>query len=722
MGRLSRIGLAACLALTVTVIAPAAALGWGGSPHYDLAEDVGWSMSPAELQQHSVAGYPYIERTRVLRPIPIIPELDVMAVGKEEGGDPGDDDCAVVPYALWEIFKWNCGKEDDYDLVDDWGARGWDIPIWVDCSVTHFWNLDYGVEYPVYGQLSEPYPNAWDKVKILWKDAIDEWAIGDKGSAYMYLGHVLHLVMDGGIPCHAHDDWHPYNVNDDSLELWFTGDPNDAAKSYMLYSWSGLGGRPTPLGGVMTPLSNEEVLASLAQSDQVDSDWWDDTDLCTIDAYNLHPLFYLMYTVNQYGDFSPSDGYDGDWNDILGWCNYLDGVIPWQNAYGDPLTGTGSEDTIAVNDVDNENVNGNFDCILLSGWRAAVRAAPAVLDLFHRTVDDVAPVSTCFVMRADGKDVAEWNNSVLTVKITNAEDGARAGFPASGVWKRWGLCVDESGSAEPPAVDPAPNDTPYWTIDTDGVFAIQLMSTDMMGNVEGPANDFVVKYDGTPPEIAFPDLRPNYLTSQDFVPLWDASDVTSGIDHVTGYLDGNMVDEGVPIDLALMAGTHRLTVYAWDKAGNCGIESYDFEVWIDTKTDALPVYLETKTRGGGMYVTIQFPAGGPPRRHHLPVPPYDVAAIDLSTCRLSVGATIDLEQQDPVTGAIVTLDGQLLTGVGDSNGDRIRDRMIRFNKAKFAAAVGGQTGDVQAVVWGGLLPDGTPRFIGYVTIPVFTTP
>jgi hypothetical protein len=168
-------------------------------------------------------------------------------------------------------------------------------------------------------------------------------------------------------------------------------------------------------------------------------------------------------------------------------------------------------------------------------------------------------------------------------------------------------------------------------------------------------------------------------------------------------------------------------VYAWDKAGNVAYKSYDFEVWIDTQTDATPIYLETRTKGAGLMVTIQFPASGPSgpphaRKHRPPAPPYDVAAVDLSTCRLSVGATIDPAQQDPVTGAIVTLSGERLTGVGDSNGDGIRDRAIRFSKAGFAAAVAGQTGDVQAVVWGGLLPDGTPRFIGYVTVPVFTTP
>ena len=195
------------------------------------------------------------------------------------------------------------------------------------------------------------------------------------------------------------------------------------------------------------------------------------------------------------------------------------------------------------------------------------------------------------------------------------------------------------------------------------------------------------------------------------MPLWDATDATSGVASEMGYLDGRLVEKGVPIDLALMAGKHRLEVWVSDVATNMRYEYYDFEVWIDTETNANPVQVQTKTKGAGMMVTIEFPA------------PYDVGAVDLSTCRLSVGATIDLEQAHPVVGSDRdTRWDAPRPGVGDHDADGIPDRMIRFNKAQFAEAVAGQTGDVQAVVWGGLLPDGTPRFLGAVTVPVFTTP
>jgi hypothetical protein len=191
---------------------------------------------------------------------------------------------------------------------------------------------------------------------------------------------------------------------------------------------------------------------------------------------------------------------------------------------------------------------------------------------------------------------------------------------------------------------------------------------------------------------------------------WVATDALSGIDETWAVIDGEPVADDQVMDLAGMAGAHTLTVWARDVAGNLAEKSYEFEVWIGTETNANPVLIQTRTKGAGMTVTVEFPA------------PYDVGGIDLSTCRLAVGAAIDLEQLDPVVGALAVLEGTLLTGVGDHDSDGTPDRMIRFNKALFAETVAGQTGDVQAVVWGGLRPDGAPRFIGPVVISVFTTP
>lgn len=702
-------------ALLVTLcIVPAGALGWGGTPHSELGEDIGQSFSP-EVLKDRYPGYPFIERAPALRPFPIIPEIDLNRTAKFEGGDPRDDEVANVTYALREILHWNAMTEDDYDLVDNWGDYDWNvyslgidwIPAWPlgEITITHFWDADDAlmntVESPWF---TDVYPNAWFKSKILWSRAIAAWAAGDKASAYMYLGHVLHLLVDQGLACHAHDDWHA--IEDDAMEDWFYG---EFATANLGYSWSKRSGPasggtwPTPPGGLLVPLGTDQVISALTAA----GSWADDPELMTASPYGLQQLFYLMYTVNQYGDFSPSDGAEGDSNDRLQWADYHDGIIAWENSDGEPLTDGGSETTINVNDAGDDDTNGNLSLILQVGWRAAWRAAPMLVDLFRKTVDNVPPLSDVVVSRADGAAVAEWNNSPVTVQITNATtDGARTdiGMPASGVWKLWG---EVEGYAAP---SDAPDGSIYWAIASEGTHAVKLMSTDMMGNVEGPERDFVVSVDLTPPEITLLGLRPNYLTSQDFVPLWSATDATSGVAEETAYLDGQLVLNAVPIDLSQMAGVHTLEVYAWDLAGNWRYETYRFEVWIDTATFALPTSVNSNSGGEGLMVFVEFPA------------PYDVGGIDVATSVLRASATIDLTAPFPVVDGFANIPGEVLTGVADRDRDGLGDRSIRFDRALFLAPLGGVAGDATAVVWGGLGESGTPRFVGYVAVSVFTPP
>jgi hypothetical protein len=94
----------------------------------------------------------------------------------------------------------------------------------------------------------------------------------------------------------------------------------------------------------------------------------------------------------------------------------------------------------------------------------------------------------------------------------------------------------------------------------------------------------------------------------------------------------------------------------------------------------------------------------------------------MGTCRLAVLATLDLTKSNPVVGTTALLPADRITGVGDSDGDHLRDRMLRFNMAQFAAALGGMTGAVPSVVRGGLSPSGLPHFLAVVSIPVFTAP
>jgi len=47
--------------------------------------------------------------------------------------------------------------------------------------------------------------------------------------------------------------------------------------------------------------------------------------------------------------------------------------------------------------------------------------------------------------------------------------------------------------------------------------------------------------------------------------------------------------------------------------------------------------------------------------------------------------------------------------------------MLQFAKDQFVVALAGQTGNIESIISGGLLPSppGLPRFIAHVTVPVF---
>ena len=111
-----------------------------------------------------------------------------------------------------------------------------------------------------------------------------------------------------------------------------------------------------------------------------------------------------------------------------------------------------------------------------------------------------------------------------------------------------------------------------------------------------------------------------------------------------------------------------------------------------------------------MSCVVEFPA------------PYDVGLIDATTSTLAVKGTLDLTQSDPIIGETAELQTQFLTGIGDHDLDGIPDRMLQFIKNQFVAALAGQTGNIESIISGGLLPNEPseqPRFIANVTVPVF---
>ena len=207
-----------------------------------------------------------------------------------------------------------------------------------------------------------------------------------------------------------------------------------------------------------------------------------------------------MYTVNQYGDFSPSDGYDGDASDPTGWADYTDPLILWENDEGEPLTGAGSADTLDDNDPGDTNADGDYTDILKVGLarqraRVARRDRPLPRHGRQRRAGDVLHGGAG---RRRGRGRVE--QQPRDGHAHRRRGWRQIGMARRGLWKVWGECDGETPSFV--------GDTPYFAINEDGKHLVKLLSTDMVGNTEGPANDFTVGVDLTPRRSRSPTCGP----------------------------------------------------------------------------------------------------------------------------------------------------------------------------------------------------------------------
>jgi hypothetical protein len=652
-------------------VAPARSLAWVGGCHEWAAE------ASVNLFREGNTDPVNIQRGRET---PLFPELELAY----EYYDP-DEGCCDDEDLIW-LHNWQWVIENSISKDDE-----------DDTTLHHFWDAEEGL----YGQLLGA-DNAWMEAAGHWIQAVSLWDYPNVGGAYAHLGYAMHLIQDMGQPAHAHEDMHPgdypigvFPADDDSLEDWIS---RDYCRS--TFHWDATqsplqGGGNFVYGPVLSvPTNNNVILSDMLYPDS----YWEGADEVRgeslfmsdgYEPYNMEQLFYIMYYVNQTGDYFASDDEDGSSHDPIGW---LDGYPGWPtqlwNGDADEWVSIHNSDGLyGLYDNDGCDCDDDGDLSKITTWAygGAFRAMPAVLNLFRRTVDAVPPDTVVEMTRVDGNPVVEWNNSPVTVQLTGAVDGSNPGWRASGTWKVWGLLDGV------PPVDP---DAPWWSINEDGIHELECLSTDMIGNVD--TKDVTIKYDGTPPEIAFPDLKPLYLTSESVTATWVASDATSGLRDEYALLDGTRVDKGEVIDLALLAGLHRLEVYAEDFAGNIAYAYYDFEVVIDADGWCYSIIANTKTKGNALFCAVEFPA------------PYDVGLIDRATCTLEVNTS--------------ALAATKITGVGDHDEDLLPDRMLRFDKWLFMDALGGQLGDIPVEIWGGLHPDGLPRFVADPVVPVFLPP
>jgi hypothetical protein len=682
--------LVACLTGALVLCAAGPALAYTGDTHLWAGQQATWLFTHGVDQANPTC------ITEDRGGWSFYPELLLTSTGWDPNSsyDPGADDERNSTYFNWQWIA-ECSKRADNACPS---------------TLNHFWLLSDGLHDDPGWDTN----NSWEVSYNLWVQAIDAWNAGDLAWAYTNLGYCMHHIQDMLQPAHSNDDLHPgdgTDGGDDCLEEWFLD--IEWFGAMQMFSWD-LSTGPRPPDVIPYPDlsvlfgSNADILQDIYNAGIADVA---DFPYLAQPAYvyNMQKYFYMLYWANQFGSWFASDDVSGQAYDPTGWlCGYpgFPQTLPGgQNAW--------NREALANNDdpCPNGNPYGrcrsdecdcDYDLTTIAWWcyGGIFKASPMLIEVFRVTVDVHAPNTTTEVARDDGKPVVEWNNSPVTLRLTGATDEANEGMRASGVWKVWGLCDGEP---------PADHASPSWRISQDGKHLVECLSTDWCGNTEA-SHDIPVWVDLTPPDVTFPDLRPNYLTSETFTATWVATDATSGIASVDAYFDGVPVTDGQVFDLSLMAGVHALRVIATDLATNVRDVTFTMEVWIDVSSWAKPVYVNDRTKGIGLQVVVEFPGA------------YDVSLVALPTCILSVKGSLDLTQGDPVVAEKANLKGELLTGVGDHDEDGTPDRMIRFNKKLFVKAVGGQTGDIPAIVSGGLLPGGSPRFLGVLAVPVFKAP
>jgi hypothetical protein len=564
----------------------------------------------------------------------------------------------------FNLVKEGSMHEDEVDHI--WGHEG----LYVTCS--HFWDPDIANLSENNDFAGTPVGNAYMKANELLDGAFEFHTAQDYVNWWEYFGHITHLIGDMTVPAHTHIDSHDF----ESFEkCWILN--NDKFREFTHTDAEIAGGLvDIPEGRI------QFILAHEAQGGGYGLGY---------DPRMYAKLYYLMYTTAQVGDWFPSDDGSGDNDDRHTWMDY-------SNFPGTPRT---------ADDLDNnwwyqsdemtyycDNSDGDFTRIAQTSFVHSIRGVASLYLAFRDAFDGICPTTTAALTYSQPPPYSDWTNGPVTITLSAQDDISTRHISQvyETYWGKFELLYTE----------------PIF-VSEEGIHEIKYFSMDWFGNKE-PKNTATVKIDMTPPEITFPDLNPNYLTSDNFIATWVATDALSGVHGEYALLDGQMVTKEQVIDLSQLAGKHRLEVYAEDEAGNLQYAFYDFEVWIDADGWCFSVLINNKTRGNAMSCVVEFPA------------PYDVGLIDLTTSTLAVKGTLNLTQSDPIIGETAELPTQLLTGVGYHDWDLIPDRMLQFAKNQFVVALAGQTGNIESIISGGLLPNEPseqPRFIANVTVPVF---
>lgn len=209
-------------------------------------------------------------------------------------------------------------------------------------------------------------------------------------------------------------------------------------------------------------------------------------------------------------------------------------------------------------------------------------------DIVLTGIEDAAPSSSV-------QPLSTYNRSVPAGIPYDAQDNPNAsGVDYVELWYRIGTTgpytlytrpANPAGQWEPWLTDSIPFDTTF--TGGDGHYEFYTIAVDNASNREAaPVNgtpDASMILDATPPVLTLNAPAQGALLRASYALVaWQATDATSGLDHYETRLDdGAFVTNGVAGSrnvTGLSEGTHRMTIRAYDRAGNFAEDSVTFVV------------------------------------------------------------------------------------------------------------------------------------------------
>ncbi|MBU1077569.1 MAG: hypothetical protein KKH98_09770, partial [Spirochaetes bacterium] len=258
----------------------------------------------------------------------------------------------------------------------------WDDIVF-DHTLSHYWNPDDSDDEDSAGGLGGV-PNAYWQANRLWRERVlPSYISGNKAEAYEYLGHVCHLLGDMNVPAHVHNDLHVGSkedfwkllaglfVGDDCYEDWVW------EEGYKKWNYQNVSGGIINIPWYLRPSDVNE---------------------------DIFPLYYLMYTAAQTGDYFASDDVNGDSSDRRGWMNYLG--FPSKPRDSSDLTGgfPGFFD----NDAGDNDDDGDLGRIGAKCFTYAIQVTASLYKVFCDTVMPIADI----VHYQDGDYTKMSNNKI----------------------------------------------------------------------------------------------------------------------------------------------------------------------------------------------------------------------------------------------------------------------------------------------------------------------